>query len=260
MSIVCRCIRLSQGLVVAGCMSVVPTWAADANEAAQPVLAAPYQGLMQQLAKASLARKGVTQPTDEQLGQATSGVKALRDQGLSWGQIAERLSLRLDDVVDLAHQADQAERAKDLLAARGADPVPAPSPSEAPATQPTARPDASKGRPANAATGTGQAAPVATASQGRGGSGGSGGGRGGSGGGGGTGGNGGSGGSGASGGSGGSGGGGGGGTGGSEGGGGSAGGGGSGGGGGSAGGGGSGGGGGTGGSGAGGGSAGGGKR
>lgn len=210
MSIVCRCIRLSQGLVVAGCMSVVPTWAADANEAAQPVLAAPYQGLVQQLAKASLARKGVTQPTDEQLGQATSGVKALRDQGLSWGQIAERLSLRLDDVVDLAHQADQAERAKDLLAARGADPVPAPSPSEAPATQPTARPDASKGRPANAATGTGtgQAAPVATASasQGRGGSGGSGGGRGGSsgGGGGGSSGNGGSGGGGGAGGSGGS--------------------------------------------------------
>lgn len=248
MSIVCRCIRLCQSLVVAGCMIAVPAWAADANDAALPVVAAPYQGLVQQLAKASLARKGVTQPTDEQLVQAINGVKALRDQGLAWGQIAERLSLRLDDVVGLAHQADQAERAKDLLAARGADPVSAPSPSEAPATDATARPDTTKGRPTNAATGSDQAAPVASANQGRGGSGGSGGGRGGSGGGGGTGGNGGSGGGGASGGSGGSGGGGGGGTGGSEGGGGSA------------GGGGSGGGGGTGGSGAGGGSAGGGKR
>ena len=64
MSIVCRCIRLSQGIVVAGCMSVVPTWAADANEAAQPVLAAPYQGLMQQLAKASLLAGDASEARD----------------------------------------------------------------------------------------------------------------------------------------------------------------------------------------------------
>lgn len=169
MSLICRCIRLSQGLVVAGCMTLVPAWAADANDAGKPVASTPQQDLVLQLAKASLARKGTTQPSDEQLTQATSGVKALRDQGMSWGQIAERLGLRLDDAVSLAHQADQAEWAKDLRAARGADPVGTVGTESvsAPATETPAQADTTKGRPP-AVAGASQSGQGASAKPGRG--------------------------------------------------------------------------------------------
>ena len=69
-------------------------------------------------AKADLAKQGITNPTNAQLGAATSNVQGLRDSGMGWGAIANSLGLRLGDVVSDANQAKQAVLARDAAAAR----------------------------------------------------------------------------------------------------------------------------------------------
>ncbi|MBQ0917594.1 hypothetical protein KBW71_04005 [Hydrogenophaga aromaticivorans] len=74
------------------------------------VVSARQQEMALQLARANLSQQGITEPTTAQLALATSDVQAQRDSGMGWGQIANRLGLRLGAVVSAANRADQADR------------------------------------------------------------------------------------------------------------------------------------------------------
>ncbi len=68
------------------------------------------------IARADLAKQGITNPTNAQLGLATSNVQGLRDNGMGWGAIANSLGLRLGDVVSSANQAKKADEARAVSA------------------------------------------------------------------------------------------------------------------------------------------------
>lgn len=78
--------------------------------------AAPTQDFATNIAKADLAKQGITNPTNAQLGAATSNVQGLRDSGMGWGAIANSLGLRLGDVVSDANQAKKADLAREAAA------------------------------------------------------------------------------------------------------------------------------------------------
>jgi len=55
------------------------------------------------LAKTSLAKEGITNPTPAQLSAALGGVLGQRSQGLGWGQIAKGMGVTLGSVVSASH-------------------------------------------------------------------------------------------------------------------------------------------------------------
>lgn len=65
----------------------------------------PSRSFVTDLAKASLAKEGVTDPTGKALSDAEAKIQALRDSGMGWGQIANSLGLHLGAVVSAANRA-----------------------------------------------------------------------------------------------------------------------------------------------------------
>jgi uncharacterized membrane protein YgcG len=107
--------------------------------------AAPRQDFATNIAKASLAKEGITNPTSAQLGLATSNVQGMRDAGMGWGAIANSLGVRLGDAVS---EANQARKAVDARAAST-------DKAQKSAKTPTARSDRSTVAAASASTGVG---------------------------------------------------------------------------------------------------------
>ncbi|MDR7150849.1 hypothetical protein J2W49_002812 [Hydrogenophaga palleronii] len=60
------------------------------------------------IASASLAKQGVTHPSDAELGAAEANVQAMRDSGMGWGEIANSMNIRLGDVVSAANKSPRA--------------------------------------------------------------------------------------------------------------------------------------------------------
>ncbi|PKO61506.1 MAG: hypothetical protein CVU24_08420 [Betaproteobacteria bacterium HGW-Betaproteobacteria-18] len=69
----------------------------------------PSRSFTTDLAKASLAKDGVTEATapdyQTQLTAAETSIQALRDAGMGWGQVAHSLGLNLGAVVSAANRA-----------------------------------------------------------------------------------------------------------------------------------------------------------
>jgi hypothetical protein len=63
------------------------------------------RGFVTDLAKASLAKQGITNPTKAQLAAESKAIAAQRAQGKGWGVIAQSLGLNLGQVVSAANQA-----------------------------------------------------------------------------------------------------------------------------------------------------------
>ena len=63
------------------------------------------KGFVTDLAKASLAKQGITNPTKAQLAAESKAIAAQRAQGKGWGVIAQSLGLNLGQVVSAANQA-----------------------------------------------------------------------------------------------------------------------------------------------------------
>lgn len=63
------------------------------------------------IARASLAKQNVTDPTADQLSAAVTDVQSKRDSGMGWGAIANSLGVRLGDVVSASRsRGESAER------------------------------------------------------------------------------------------------------------------------------------------------------
>jgi hypothetical protein len=58
------------------------------------------------LAKASLAKQGVKNPTPAQLADAQKSIQAQRASGMGWGEIAHSLGLTFGKVVSASHRAN----------------------------------------------------------------------------------------------------------------------------------------------------------
>jgi hypothetical protein len=65
---------------------------------------APKQDFATDLAKADLAKQGITDPTSDQLAAAVKNVQDKRASGMGWGQIANSLGLGMGDVVSAANR------------------------------------------------------------------------------------------------------------------------------------------------------------
>lgn len=72
---------------------------------AAPVTQTVPKGFVTDLAKASLAKQGITNPTKAQLDAESKAIAAQRAQGQGWGVIAQSLGLNLGQVVSAANQA-----------------------------------------------------------------------------------------------------------------------------------------------------------
>ncbi|MDO9165552.1 MAG: hypothetical protein Q7U13_05540 [Rhodoferax sp.] len=68
----------------------------------------PSRSFTTDLAKASLAKEGVAEPTPEQLAAAETSIQAQRDSGMGWGQIANGMGLSLGAIVSAANRAEPA--------------------------------------------------------------------------------------------------------------------------------------------------------
>jgi len=69
---------------------------------------APKQDFATDLAKADLAKQGITDPTSDQLAAAVKNVQDKRASGMGWGQIANSLGLRMGDAVSAANRSSVA--------------------------------------------------------------------------------------------------------------------------------------------------------
>lgn len=74
--------------------------------------ASKTQNFAGELAKADLAKQGVTTPTKSQLDASTQNIQGMRTSGMGWGQIANSLGLNLGSVVSAANQNKHAVDAK----------------------------------------------------------------------------------------------------------------------------------------------------
>lgn len=68
----------------------------------------PSRSFTTELAKAQLAKAGVTEPTTSQISEAETSIQAQRESGMGWGQIANSLGLSLGAVVSAANRAEPA--------------------------------------------------------------------------------------------------------------------------------------------------------
>lgn len=69
---------------------------------------APKQDFATDLAKADLAKQGITDPTSGQLAAAVKNTQDQRASGMGWGQIANSLGLRMGDAVSAANRSSVA--------------------------------------------------------------------------------------------------------------------------------------------------------
>lgn len=83
------------------CLSVSALAQTEATAAVAVGTAAP-KDLATDLAKASLAKQGITNPTKSQLEAERQSITAQRVQGKGWGVIAQSLGLNLGQVVSAA--------------------------------------------------------------------------------------------------------------------------------------------------------------
>lgn len=93
------------GLAVSA--QTVPQAPADTTTDSQTL---PGRSFTADLAKASLAKDGVTDPTEKDLADAQAKIQALRDSGMGWGQIANSLGLKLGAVVSAVNRAQPSEQ------------------------------------------------------------------------------------------------------------------------------------------------------
>ncbi|MCF8159293.1 MAG: hypothetical protein K9J76_01180 [Polaromonas sp.] len=70
----------------------------------------PIRSFATDLAKANLAKKGVTDPTEQEISDAEATIQAQRVSGMGWGEIANSLGLKLGAVVSAANRAQPAAR------------------------------------------------------------------------------------------------------------------------------------------------------
>ncbi len=70
--------------------------------------ASSIQNFSRELARADLAAKGNTTPTQTELDAAAKTIQDKRASGMGWGQIANSLGLRLGEVVSAARRSENA--------------------------------------------------------------------------------------------------------------------------------------------------------
>src|SRR5512133_1736375 len=89
--------------------TVTGTVAGTATPTTTDPQTSPSKSFTTDLAKASLAKDGLTDPTSAgyqtQLSKAEAAIQAQRDSGMGWGQIANALGLNLGAVVSAANRA-----------------------------------------------------------------------------------------------------------------------------------------------------------
>lgn len=73
------------------------------------------------LAKANLAKQGITNPTPSQLADARKSIAAQRAQGMGWGQIAHSMGLNLGKVISAANRERRDARKAQAKAAQEKD-------------------------------------------------------------------------------------------------------------------------------------------
>lgn len=99
---------LAKCLMSAALLGSVGSFAQTVSEPTAPPTSAS-RSFTNDLAKASLAKDGVTNPSTAQLSSAQASIQAQRDSGLGWGQIANALGLNLGAVVSAANRAEPAQ-------------------------------------------------------------------------------------------------------------------------------------------------------
>lgn len=102
---------LAKCLFSAAMLSGLGVMAQTATAPTPAMQTAPKQDFATDLAKADLAKQGITDPTSGQLADAVKNIQDQRASGLGWGQIANSLGLRLGDVVSAANRSGMAESA-----------------------------------------------------------------------------------------------------------------------------------------------------
>ena len=92
----------------------------DTTNTADPQTS-PSRSFTTDLAKAQLAKDGLTDPTAEQIATAEENIQAMRDSKMGWGQIANALGLNLGAVVSAANRAQPAAAKNAANANKSAD-------------------------------------------------------------------------------------------------------------------------------------------
>lgn len=67
------------------------------------------------LAKTSLAKQGITNPTPSQLSATLGGVLSQKADGIGWGQIAKSMGVKLGAVVSASHTSRSGKKANDSI-------------------------------------------------------------------------------------------------------------------------------------------------
>ncbi len=92
------------------CAAMFVAFAATAQMTPKP--SSPKLDFATELAKADLAKKGITAPTQMELDVAAKSIQDQRASGMGWGEIANSLGLKLGPVVSAANRAKQADDGK----------------------------------------------------------------------------------------------------------------------------------------------------
>jgi hypothetical protein len=99
---------LAKCLFSAAMLSGLGVMAQTATAPTPAMQTAPKQDFATDLAKADLAKQGITDPTSGQLADAVKSIQDQRASGLGWGQIANSMGVRLGDVVSAANRSSMA--------------------------------------------------------------------------------------------------------------------------------------------------------
>lgn len=99
---------LAKCLFSAAMLSGLGVMAQTATAPTPAMQTAPKQDFATDLAKADLAKQGITDPSSGQLADAVKSIQDQRASGLGWGQIANSMGVRLGDVVSAANRSSMA--------------------------------------------------------------------------------------------------------------------------------------------------------
>jgi hypothetical protein len=95
------------GALLTGCAAMAQTTSSNLETQASKT-----QNFAGELAKADLAKQGITTPNQGQLAASTQNIQGMRTSGMGWGAIANSLGLRLGEVVSAANRNKNADDAK----------------------------------------------------------------------------------------------------------------------------------------------------
>lgn len=99
---------LAKCLFLAAMLSGLGVMAQTTAAPTPAMQAASNQDFATDLAKADLAKRGITDPTSGQLAAAVKNIQDRRASGMGWGPIANSLGLRMGDVVSAANRSGMA--------------------------------------------------------------------------------------------------------------------------------------------------------